>query len=151
MNLFELEGESVPDSLIAGDKKGMLTRGIALAPGQGVLKRGTLLARNEEDLGVLYGKAAPEDVSAPGESGETKDGTAAETVTEAAEVLMMTPSGILTDDMDTGKDPDGDTVIATEYITGVFNPDAVIVKEGTEVRDLTETLRRLGIFFEEVD
>lgn len=151
MNLFELEGESVPDSLIAGDKKGMLTRGIVLAPGQGILKRGTLLARNEEDLGVLYSKAVPEDVSAPGESGETEDGTvAAETVTEAAEVLML-PSGILTDDMDTGTDPDGDAVIATEYITGTFNPDAVIVKEGTEVGKLTETLRSLGIFFEEVE
>lgn len=148
MNLFETEGEFVPDSLIAGDKKGMLTRGILLAPGQGVLKRGTLLAKNEEGHCVVYGEVAADTASVPDGDGKT-DETAAETSTGAVQAVML-PSGILTDDVDTGADQEGNAVIATEYITGIFNPDAVIAKEGTEVRDLTETLRSLGIFFEEV-
>lgn len=148
MSLFELEGEFVPDSLIAGNKKGMLTRGIQLAPGQGILKRGTLLARNEEDFGVMYGKVTADD-GVVSEEMKTDEETESETSTGAVQALMM-PSGILTDDVDTGTHPEGDAVSANEYITGTFNPNAVIVKEGTEVMDLTETLRSLGIFFEEV-
>lgn len=143
MELFQKEGEFVPDNLISGDKKGMLTRGITLAAGQGILKRGTLLARNENDLGVVFGAA--EDSSAEKENGQTD-----ETTTETTTAAVMLPSGILTDDTDTGEDSSGENVIATEYITGVFNPDAITVEEGTDVREYTETLRTLGIFFEEV-
>lgn len=138
MNLFGKEGEFEPDKLISGNKQGVLTRGITLAVGQGVLKRGTLLSRNENDLGVIFTQSSKEDTS------ENEDGK--ETVAQ----LSVCPSGILTDDADTGNSQDGDPVIAEEYITGVFNPDAVIVSEGTDIKDLTESLRMLGIFFEEV-
>lgn len=136
MNLFGKEGEFEPDKLISGNKQGVLTRGIALAAGQGVLKRGTLLSRNENDLGVIFTQSSKEDI------GENEDGK------ETAAQLSV--SGILTDDADTGNSQDGDPVIAEEYITGVFNPEAVIVSEGTDIKDLTESLRMLGIFFEEV-
>ncbi len=119
MNLFEELGKSEPDNLISGGKTEVLVRGITLAGGQGILKRGTLLARNENNLGVVFA-----------------DG--------------MVPSGILTDDRDTGSDSDGEGVIAEEYITGTYNPDAVIATEGTDVKKQTETLRKLGIFLEEV-
>lgn len=145
MNLFGKIGEFVPDDLISGSRDGMLTRGITLAAGQGILKRGTLLARDENGLGVVFGKTGEDEtneVTANAETGETS--------TETTEAVML-PSGILTDDMDTGADASGENVIATEYITGVFNPDAVTVKEGTDVREYTETLRALGIFFEEVN
>lgn len=138
MDLFGKEGEFEPDKLISGNKQGVLTRGIALAAGQGVLKRGTLLSRNENDLGVIFTQSSKEDI------GENEDGK------ETAAQLSVCPSGILTDDADTGNSQDGDPVIAEEYITGVFNPEAVIVSEGTNVKDLTEKLRMLGIFMEEV-
>lgn len=140
MNLFGKEREFEPDKLISGNKQGTLTRGITLAPGQGVLKRGTLLSRNENDLGVIFTRNSTAD------TGKNVDGDTEETATQ----LMVCPSGILTDDADTGNSQDGDSVIAEEYITGVFNPDAVIVSEGTDIKDLTESLRMLGIFFEEV-
>ncbi len=127
MNVFEQIGEYVPDSLIAGNKKGTIARGISLAPGQGVLKRGTLLTRNDSDQGEMLGLA------------------------EGGDATTVVPSGILTDDVDTGTDADGDAVIAEEYITGVFNPDAIIVKEGTDVKDFTETMRSLGMFMKEVE
>lgn len=139
MNLFEETGKFEPDSLISGNKKGVLTRGITLVPGQGVLKRGTLLSRNENDLGVMFEKS---DTAAV-----TNDGTADQ---ETGTQLITLPSGILTDDVDTGGDPDGEPVIAEEYITGTFNPEAIIAKEGTDVKELVETLRSLGIFLEEV-
>lgn len=148
MELFQKEGEFVPDDLISGDKKGMLTRGITLAAGQGILKRGTLLARNENDLGVVFGDA--EDSGAEKENSQTDETTTETTTAETTTAAVMLPSGILTDDTDTGKDSSGENVIATEYITGVFNPDAITVEEGTDVREYTETLRTLGIFFEEV-
>ena len=147
MELFQKEGEFTPDNLISGDKKGMLTRGITLAAGQGILKRGTLLARNENDLGVVFGAAAGNGAgTGDSQTDETTTGTPETTATAA----VMLPSGILTDDTDTGEDSSGENVIATEYITGVFNPDAITVEEGTDVREYTETLRTLGIFFEEV-
>lgn len=136
MDLFENSGEFTPDSLISGDKEGTLVRGIVLAPGQGILKRGTLLFRDENDLGVMLGETEAE-------SG--KD-------TEETSVIMaaVMPSGILTDDADTGNDKNGEPVVAEEYITGIFNPDAVIVKKGTDITDYAETLRSLGIFLKEV-
>lgn len=140
MNLFGKEGEFLPDKLISGNKQGTLTRGITLAPGQGVLKRGTLLSRNENDLGVIFTKSSDADTNV------ITDGAEEETATQ----LTVCPSGILTDDADTGNSPDGDPVTAEEYITGVFNPDAVIASEGTDIMGLTETLRTLGIFFEGV-
>lgn len=148
MNLFEKLGDFELDSLISGDKQNCLVRGISLAPGQGLLKRGTLLARNEDDLGVILEKPDDAGVESQADGGEAGD--AQETAADTVAATIVVPSGILTDDVDTGRDTAGDPVIAEEYITGIFNPDAVIVKEGTEVRDFAEQLRSLGIFFEEV-
>ncbi|MCI5882916.1 MAG: head decoration protein [Clostridiales bacterium] len=122
MDLFETIGELKADNLISGTKVGVLTRGIKLAAGQGLLKRGTL----------LYEKG---------------DGTYA---TFDASVEKIVPSGILTDDTDTGTSESDSDVVAEEYITGTFNPEAVIVASGTTLEDYTEELRRLGIFLEEV-
>lgn len=122
MDLFETIGELKADNLISGTKVGVLTRGIKLAAGQGLLKRGTL----------LYDKG---------------NGTYA---TFDASVEKIVPSGILTDDTDTGTSTSGSDVVAEEYITGTFNPAAVIVASGTTLEDYTEELRRLGIFLEEV-
>lgn len=137
MDLFERSGEFTPDSLISGDKTGTLSRGITLAPGQGILKRGTLLSRDENDFGVMFKGT---------QNAEAEQDTEETPVTAVA----VTPSGILTDDKDTGTDKNGNPVIAEEYITGIFNPDAVIVEEGTDLTDYTETLRCLGIFLKEV-
>ncbi len=141
MNLFEEDGRYEPDSLIAGYKKGCLVRGIKLAPGQGLLKRGTLLARNEDGLGIMFGEKADMDDAAAQKQAEIQEDQG------TADTEAIVPSGILTDDVDTGSDESDDPVVASEYITGTFNPDAVIAKKGTEVREFTEQLRRLGIFF----
>lgn len=151
MNLFEQIGKFELDSLISGDKQNCLVRGISLAPGQGVLKRGTLLARNEDDLGVILGESVELDDTGGASQTDGKEvGDTRETSADTVAVTIVVPSGILTDDVDTGGDTAGDPVNAEEYITGIFNPDAVIAKEGTEIRDFTEQLRSLGIFFEEV-
>ncbi|MEI3300747.1 MAG: head decoration protein [Eubacterium sp.] len=123
MDLFEKIGECKPDNLIAGTKFGFLTRGIKLAAGQGVLKRGTL----------LYDKG---------------DGTYA---MFDASVEKIVPSGILTDKVDTGASTSGNAVVAEEYITGTFNLAAVTAASGTTVANYTEELRKLGIFLKEVE
>lgn len=123
MNFFEKIGEYKPDHLIAGTQLGFMTRGIKLAAGQGVLKRGTL----------LYDKG---------------DGTYA---MFDASIEKIVPNGILTDEVDTGTSTSGSAVAAEEYITGTFNVAAVIAKSGTTVSDYTEELRKLGIFLKEVE
>ncbi len=97
MKMFEQIGEFKPDSLIAGNEFPILKEGIGLKAGYGVLKRGSLIMK-ENGAGYIAGTG------------------------EATEVF-----GILTDDVDTGEDEAGDNIPATVYQTGEFNRDDVIV------------------------
>lgn len=119
--LFNETGSFTPDSLIVSNEFPILKEGIALAAGQGILKRGSLIGKISEK-GYLTGT---------------------EVETEKAGVI-----GILTDDIDTGTDNTGSNVVGTLYITGCFNEAALIKAEGATI-DKTE-LKKLGIFLKSV-
>ena len=124
-DLFKTTGEFTPDKLIADNAIPVTTKGIRVASGQGVLKRGTLLGAADDVYKVTGSKAADGDE----ESGNT-----------------VGCDCILADDVDTS---DGDAV-ATAYVTGTFNRAAVITAEGTEAGTYETELRRLGIFLKGV-
>lgn len=121
MNMYQKEGEYTPDALIASNELPILKEGIGLKPGQGVLKRGTLISKGDDKAGYIAGK------------------------TDNGKLY-----GILTDDTDTGKDDTGDNIPSVCYLTGVFNPDAVTVYEGKNVEDYKDDLRSIGIYFRNV-
>ena len=55
MGMFEQTGEFRPDSLIAGNEYPVLTDGIGLKAGQGVLKRGSLIMKGTDGAGYIAG------------------------------------------------------------------------------------------------
>lgn len=90
--------------------------GIDLNAGQGVLKRGTLLATTATGMAMIS---------------TTTTGKA---------------NCILSDDVDTGEDAEGSAVTGVAYRTGHFNGNALIVAEGYEITaDDKEALRVAGI------
>lgn len=121
MNMFKTEGEYKPDSLIASNEMAILKEGIGLKPGQGILKRGTLIAKAADKAGYLAGKNDPETIY-----------------------------GILTDDIDTGEKADGENIPAVCYLTGVFNPDVVTVSDTKSLEDYEDDLKKIGIWLRHV-
>ena len=111
--MFEQTGEFRPDSLIAGNEYPVLTDGIGLKAGQGVLKRGSLIMKGTDGAGYIAGSAVTA-TTGEGENAVTSD-------------MEMKVHGILTDDFDTGMDASADNVPATVYLTGQYNRAAVIV------------------------
>lgn len=120
-DLFKDKGEFRPDKLIASNILPIFSEGITLAANQGVLKRGTL-------IGALNGKGYL--------TGSTIDTTA------------VGVTGVLTDDVDTGTDVAG--VIATVYLTGVFNPAALVLHASATLDTYKLEMRKLGMFTKEV-
>lgn len=128
-NLVNKVGERGQDNLIARLFPRALTTGIKVAAGEGVLKRGTILAAQEDGTCVIYGKTAVAD----GEDGDTQEATSA------------VPSYILTEDVDASGD---EAVTAVAYRSGNFNPNAVIVGEGyTLTAADKDALRKYDIVF----
>lgn len=123
MKMFEQIGEFIPDSLIVSADFPILKKGVGLKPGQKVLKRGSLIVKNDSGEYVI----APQ-----------KD-----TLTKGSVF------GILADDTDTGETGES-AVPAVCYITGVFNPDAVAVAEEATVSDYEDDMRSLSLFLETV-
>lgn len=119
--LFQTDSEFKPDSLIVSTKVGLITKGVKLAPKQGILKRGSLIGKATDGLYYL--------------TGTDKEG-------------IVGADGILTDDTDTGGDSAVDEVITTQYITGHFNKKALYVASSAKIEDYEEKLRTLGIFLE---
>ena len=121
MNLFEKIGEFTPDSLIVSNEFPILKEGCGLKQGQKVLKRGSLIVKDGSGDFVI----------APQES------------------KGVTAFGILADDVDTG-DTGEDKVPAVCYVTGIFNPEAVIVGESATVTDYADAMRGRSIFLRAV-
>lgn len=120
-NLYSSIGQYTRDSLFAGQDIPVLTKGIVLAKGQGILKRGTVLGIITES-----GLAKPVD--------STKtDGT-------------QTANCILTDTIDTGDATATSDVKATAYISGLFNSNALTFGGIDAYTKHEETLRMLGIY-----
>lgn len=123
--LFKTTGEFTPDKLIADNAIPITTKGIRVASGQGILKRGTLLGE-ENGLYKMTGSKTADDEE---DAGKT-----------------VGCDCILTDDVDTSA---GD-IVAAAYVSGTFNRAAVITAEGTKVDTYETELRRLGIFLRDV-
>lgn len=120
MASYEVTGSVNPDKLIAGHEIPLLTTGVLLASGQGVLERGSV-------IGI---------VTADGK-GKLCDSTA----TDGSQVAKY----ILAEDVDTT----GGDVMAVCYKSGVFNRNALIFG-GTDTADVHEDeLRDVNIYLKD--
>ena len=116
-NLYQIEGTFVPDKLFLGNEIPVITKGGALKAQQGLLKRGSVIVKDETGEGVLCTKINME-----------------------KGIL-----GILTDDVTTATE--GATPsISTVYQTGYFNEAALILGTDTTLKDIELELRKLGIY-----
>ncbi len=136
MKMFEQAGEFKPDSLIAGNEFPILTEGIGLKAGYGLLKRGTLVMKGSDKAGYAAG-TDPQLTVGEGENDVTTD-------------MEMKVFGILTDDFDTGTDKTADNIPATAYQTGMFNRAAIIIGEGGSAEDHEDNLNQIGIYLQGV-
>lgn len=127
-NLYKTVGEFTPDKLIASMFVPLIAKGITVAKGEGILKRGTL-------LGVANDKTY-------------KRTDTTETIGEGggAEVKTIGADCILCDDVDA---TDAE-VVTTAYVSGEFNRDAVILPEGKKIEDHETELRKLGLLMRHV-
>lgn len=115
-NLYQDLGTYTPDKLMAGNEVPVLTAGITLASGQGILKRGTVIGKiTASGKGLKVDKAAI-------------DGS-------------KVSYGILTDDVDTTTE-----VTTTVYVSGLFNSNALVFGGASTVADHENELRQLGIY-----
>ena len=127
-NLVKKVGECGQDNLIAGLFPRALTMGVKVAAGEGLLKRGTLLAVKKDGTYVICGKKVT-----------TGEGDSAETTTYGS------PSAVLTVDVDASGTA---AVAAVAYRSGNFNPHAVIVGEDyTLTAADKDNLRKYDIVF----
>lgn len=137
MGMFEQIGEFTPDSLIASPDFPILKEGIGLKPGQGMLKRGSLIMKGTDKAGYIAGTTATV-TDGEGDSAKTSP-------------MEMEVYGILTDDTDTGDDASGDNIPAVTYITGVFNPAAILLSgEDADINAYEKELKDVGIYLRSV-
>ena len=137
MEMFGRIGEFTPDSLIASPDFPILKEGIGLKPGQGMLKRGSLIMKGTDKAGYIAGASATV--------------TAREGGDATASPMDMEVYGILTDDTDTGDDASGDNIPAVTYITGVFNPAAISLSgEDADISTYEKELKDVGIYLRSV-
>ena len=114
----EIIGVSEPDNLIFDDKFPLDVKSVNIVSGQGLLKRGALIAIPDDGEGLLWSETA----------GEIAD-------------------CILCDDLDTGDTATADIFVGTAYRSGHFIRQSIIVAEGVELTDAAETeLRNGGIY-----
>ncbi len=133
MKMFEQIGEFKPDSLIAGNEFPILTAGIGLKAGYGLLRRGTLVMKGSDKAGYAAG-TVPQVTEGEGENAVTTD-------------MEIKVFGILTDDFDTGTDKTADNIPATAYQTGMFNRAAIIIAgEGGSAEDYEDDLKQAGLY-----
>ncbi len=137
MGMFDQIGEYRPDSLIAGNQFPILTDGIGLKAGQGVLRRGSLIMKGTDKAGYIAGSTVTA-TTGEGESAVTSD-------------MEMKVHGILTDDFDTGTDDSSDNIPATVYLTGEYNREAVIVAgKDNPVGNYEDDMKKTGIYLRTV-
>lgn len=109
------------DNLVVSSKHDLDVKIVNVASGQGVLKRGTVLAVTSESTYVVCGSELDDNVTA-------------------------TANCIVSDSVDTGTET-GFEVPVVVYISGNVNVNALIVADGYELSDTDkETLRNAGLF-----
>lgn len=122
--LYGQIGQFDYDSLIADEKFPVTQKGVTLAAGQGILKRGTLLGIiTATGLAVLC------------DSTKT-DGS-------------QTPKYILSADADTGAAGSTLNVPAAAYQSGEFNRSAVITTSGQDISNFEDQLREFNIILKD--
>lgn len=136
MNMYRQIGEFKPDSLIVSGDFPILTEGIGLKAGYGVLKRGSLIMKGSDKAGYIAGTKVTV-TEGEGESAKESD-------------MVMAVFGILTDDFDTGNEKDADNIPSTVYQSGEFNRDAVIISGETEVSSYEDDLKKINIYLRRV-
>ncbi|WP_421663636.1 head decoration protein [Lysinibacillus telephonicus] len=120
MNLVSNVSEFKYDSLIANVSFPIQTAAIALASGNGLLVRGSVLGKTADNSIILVG-------------GET----------------TATAEFILAEDVDTG-DTAGSTVNAIVYVSGAFNRNALVFDGTATANDCEEDLKKFGIYLKAV-
>jgi hypothetical protein len=115
-DLFKELGSNEPDNLIAGQDVKILLKGVTLAAGQGVLKRGSV-------IGIVTAN----------EQGKLCESSA----TDGSEVAKF----ILTDEVDTTSE----AVVAQCFKTGIFNRNALIFGGTDTAEEHEDELRKYGI------
>lgn len=109
------------DNLVVSSKHDLDVKIVNVASGQGVLKRGTVLAVTSESTYVVCGSELDDNVTA-------------------------TANCIVSDTVDTGSDT-GEYVAVQVYISGHFNSNTLIVANEYELTDSDkESLRNAGLF-----
>lgn len=137
MKMFEQIGEFKSECLITSPDFPILTEGIGLKAGYGLLKRGSLIMKGADKAGYIAGTVVKV------ESGE------GENVTESD--MEMKAFGILTDDIDTGNDKEAENIPATAYQSGEFNRESVIVSgDGATVASYEDELKGINIYLRSV-
>ena len=138
MQMFVNEGTFTPDSLIVSPDSPVLKEGIGLKPGQGTLKRGTIICKGTDGSGYIAGKT----VTVSSGDGETGSGSTTN--------MTMKVFGILTDDTETGDKAEGDDIPAVVYTTGIFNRAALSVYTEAAVATFEDELKGIGIHLRNV-
>ncbi len=130
---YSIIGDFEYDSLIAGEQEPIIPKGVWLAPGQGVLSRGTLLGIQTANM-LAY----------------VCDSTASDG-TQNPKYILGLQQGQLMDPtqttIDTGSVPQATPipVPALAYQTGVFNRYAIITKAGQAIGTFEDALHLRGI------
>lgn len=160
MKMFEQTGEFQPDSLIASPDFPILTSGIGLKAGYGLLKRGSLIVKGADKAGYIAGAKAADATKQSASDSDIAGMEADETGQNVpdsniagveAEETAQKVFGILTDDVETGEDASGSNIPATVYQTGVFNRAAVFVSgEDIELETYEDAMREAGMFLRSV-
>lgn len=138
MQMFVNEGTFTPDSLIVSPDFPVLKEGIGLKPGQGTLKRGTIICKGTDGSGYIAGKT----VTVSSGDGEAGSGSTTN--------MTMKVFGILTDDTETGDKAEGDDIPAVVYTTGIFNRAALSVYTEAAVATFEDELKGIGIHLRNV-
>ena len=147
MGMFEQIREFTPDSLRASPDFPILKRGIGLKPGQGVLKRGSLILKGTDKAGYIAGgSVAGEGAQVCGILTDDTD-----TGSSAGAQASDTP-GVDTDTVDgISEDIPGGNIPATVYMTGVFNPAAILLSgEDADISTYEKELKDAGIYLRSV-
>lgn len=123
-NCYSILGEYDPDNLIAGEEMPIINKGVTLAAGQSVLKRGALLGIvTASGLAVLCDN----------------------TKTDGSQI----PKYILSADTDTGASGSTLNAPAVAYQSGVFNRAAVTTVSGQDIHTFEDQLREYNIIFKD--
>jgi len=124
---YSIIGDFEPDSLIAGEKLPIIPKGVTLAAGQGVLKRGTLLGIiTTTGLAVICDNTKSDGSQAP------------------KYILALEQSPTI-NTIDTGIPGSLLNVPTIAYQSGIFNRAAITTVVGQDISIFETQLRTMGI------